>query len=94
MPNMPHFELSVSGRSDGTLEAAYIQLLDATVHKTREIRKGVLLADYTDDGRVVGIEILAPVNLCEVVKLVKEDELRDIFRGFLERSVSRELVTA
>lgn len=94
MPDMPQFELSVSGRNDGTLEAAYIQLLDATVHKTVEIREGILLADYADDGRVVGIEILAPVKLCEVIELVKEDELRDIFRGFLTRSVSRELVTA
>jgi uncharacterized protein YuzE len=89
-----NFELSVSGRDDGTLEAAYIQILDAPVHCTREIEEDVLLADYAVDGRLVGVEILAPVRLADLEHLIEEGDMRTNFGRFLSRSVPHELVTA
>lgn len=42
---------------DPEADAAYIPLSDAKPHEAEEVAPGVIL-DYTEDGRVVGIEIL------------------------------------
>jgi len=89
-----NFEISISGRNDGTLEAMYIQLLNETVHHTEEIKEDILLADYTDDGRLVGIEVLSPVRLADLVKLIKESKVRKNFRKFVGKSAPRDLVMA
>lgn len=94
MQNEISFEISTSGRNDGTLEAVYIQILDAVVHATKEIKPDVMLADYTDDGRLIGIEILSPVKLSELERVVKQQKLRKNFRRFVEASAPREMVTA
>ncbi len=85
------FELSISARNDGTLEAAYVRFRHGKVSKTREIIEDVLLADYNTRGRLLGIEILAPVRIADLVRLVDEPS-RKPFRRFVERSVPRELV--
>ena len=92
--NTVSFEFSVSGREDGTLEAAYIRILNEDVATTKEIEEDILLADYTSDGRLVGIEILAPTKLSELVKLIKQRDLKLPFRNFVEKSASREFVIA
>jgi len=88
------FELSVSGRGDGTLEAVYIQLIDEPVAQTKEIKSDVFLADYSADGRLVGIEILAPVSIAEIEALFEDDESRENFSRFIRKSVPAEMVTA
>lgn len=96
MPKMQtvSFEISTSGRDDGTVEAAYIQLLDEKVHRTREIMEDILLADYTEDGRLIGIEVLAPVKFSDLEQLVDPMGVRESFHRFLKGSAPRELVTA
>jgi uncharacterized protein YuzE len=42
---------------DPEADAAYIPLSDAKPHEAEEVAPGVIL-DYTEDGRVVGIEIM------------------------------------
>jgi uncharacterized protein YuzE len=88
------FELSISGRDDGTLEAAYIQLLDEKVSRTKEVVEDVVLADYTADGRLIGIEILAPARLGDLARLVKQEATRRSFRRFIKKSVPRDLLVA
>jgi uncharacterized protein YuzE len=85
------FELSVNARNDGTLEAAYIQVSRASVARTREIVEDVLLADYDSRGRLVGIEILAPVKLSYLTKLVDRSR-RAPFRRFVATSAPRDLI--
>ena len=87
------FELSISGRDDGTLEAVYISLRDAKVHKTEEVKRNTLTADYDAHGNLVGIEILAPVQLSKITRLA-EQPVRGSFRKFVKRSVPEELVLA
>jgi uncharacterized protein YuzE len=86
------FELSISARNDGTLEAAYIQLSELAVARTREIVEDVLLADYDSRGGIVGLEILAPVKLSDLTKLVDRSK-RPAFKRFVARSAPRDFVT-
>jgi uncharacterized protein YuzE len=89
------FEISISGRNDGTLEALYVQIIpELSVSRTEEIRRDVLLADYAEDGRLVGVEVLAPVRIADIEKLVKDKSFQKAFREFLNRSAPKELVTA
>jgi uncharacterized protein YuzE len=88
------FELSTSGRDDGTVEAVYIQIMDEPVAQTKEIMRDILLADYAADGRIVGIEVLAPVKFSDLDRLIEEQGLRASFRRFVEGSAPRAMVTA
>ena len=85
------FELSVTAGDDGTPEAMYICLSRGKVAKTDEIQQDVLLADYDRQGRLVGIEVLAPVRLSDLAKLVDERK-RTPFRRFVRKSAPHELV--
>ena len=87
------FELSLSGRDDGTLEAAYIRFKSGRVAKTREIREDTLLADYDHSGDLVGIEILSPVKLSDLTDVV-EAPRRSFFRKFVKHAVPQQFVTA
>lgn len=86
------FEISVSGRDDGTLEALYIHLQAGEVAETREIEPDVLLADYDAAGRLLGIEILAPVQISALEALVEQQQ-REPFRRFISRNAPHELVS-
>jgi uncharacterized protein YuzE len=87
------FELSVSGRGDGTIEAAYVCLSKKKVARTREIVEDVLLADYDAEGQLVGIEILAPIKAAQIVRLVQQPQ-RAPFLKFLRQSAPQELIHA
>lgn len=87
------FEVSVSGRSDGTLEAMYIRLRQGTVARTEEIEEDVLLCDFDRRGNLLGIEILAPVKLRNLTKLVSPP-VRTPFRRFVGQAVPEELIEA
>ncbi len=81
-----NFEVSISGRDDGTVEAIYVKFLPDTVAKTVEVEQDELLVDYNENGDVVGIEILAPVKLAQLTDLV-EQGLRDSFRKFVRTTL-------
>ena len=85
------FELSVSARDDGTLEAAYISLSNAKVDRTQEILEDILLADYASNGKLVGIEILAPVTFSDLIKLI-DKPMRPSFQRVVRHAAPEELV--
>ncbi len=87
------FELSVSGRNDGTLEAAYIRFRVGKVKRSREVIEDTLIADYDAQDNLLGVEILAPVKLSELTKLVERPR-RLSFRKFVKTSGPPYLVQA
>jgi uncharacterized protein YuzE len=89
--NVIGFEISVSARDDGTIEAAYFHFLSGEVAETREVEEDVAFADYDADGNLLGIEIIAPVRIKAIEKLVKGDRRRG-FKKFAQGSLPHELV--
>lgn len=88
------FEISISARDDGTLEALYIRLSTNKVAKTKEVSgPAEVLADYDANGRLVGIEILSPVRLSKLAELVDRPR-RKPFRKFVRTAAPEELVCA
>ena len=87
------FEVSVSGRDDGTLEAAYVRLKHGKVKRTKEVIEDILMVDYDDKGKLLGIEILAPVPLKMLTKQVDQPR-RSSFRKFVQHWVPRDLIRA
>jgi len=85
------FQLSISGRDDGRLEALYISLSERKVARTEEVVEDVLLVDYDSRGNVVGIEILAPVKMSRVTRLVDQPRRKPL-RKFIEQSAPGEMV--
>jgi len=87
------FEISTSARDDGTIEAVYIHFTHNPVAKTKQIQGDILLADFDKDGKVVGLEILAPVRISDLTRLV-EPARRTPFESLLQRAYPPELVHA
>ncbi len=87
------FHFSITGERDGSLGAAYLQLSSGRVARTREIEEDVLLADYDRHERLVGIEILGPVRLARIQKLVAPSR-RAPLRRSLRQSAPPKLVLA
>jgi uncharacterized protein YuzE len=90
------FGLSVQAREDGTLEAAYVRLSQQKVSRTEELIESVLLLDCDEDGSVVGIEILAPVNVSQVEELANrlDASQREAFLNFVRSSAPPGLIHA
>jgi len=56
---------------DKEADALYIQFLNEPVSNTEEIESGVIV-DYTQDSRVIGIEVLNISQKTEILRSVKE----------------------
>ena len=87
------FKISVSSRPDGTILAAYIRFREGMTARTKEVSANALLVDYDDAGNLIGVEILAPVNMSRLVGLVDEDH-RQSFLRFIQQSLPKELRAA
>ncbi len=87
------FEMSISARDDGTIEALYILVRDEKASRTKEIIEDILLADYNNRGQLIGIEVLAPVKIAKITMLVEEPRRRP-FRRFVKEQAPGELVLA
>ncbi len=85
------FEASICGRDDGAIEAIYIKILPDKVSRTVEISGDRLLADYNNEEKLVGIEILAPATIAQLVDLIDADR-RSSFRKFISSSIPRKFV--
>lgn len=85
--NNIEFEVSISGRNDGALEAAYIRFRSEPVAKTEEIIEDKLLADYAEDGSLIGFELLQPVKLSVLTERV-DPSIRSRFRKFMKEQGS------
>ena len=89
----PGFKLSISASADGALQAVYIRLRTNKIARTKEIVDDIVMADYDGRGRLVGIEILAPVSLKIITKLVDQPRRRP-FRRFVREQAPQDLVLA
>jgi uncharacterized protein YuzE len=98
MPNVeaPTLQLSVTARGDGSLEVAYLQLSEAKVSRTQELIESVLLIDLDSNDHLVGIEILAPIEIGEVIGLAEmlEESQREAFTQFVRAFTPPGLVTS
>jgi uncharacterized protein YuzE len=84
-------DLSVSARDDGTVEAAYFRFKRGKSARSVEVISDVLVADYDQNGELIGIEVLAPVKISDLSKLVEESR-RPSFRRFAKQSGPPSLV--
>ena len=66
------FELSLSAREDDSLEMLYIRFRHGKTKRTSEVIEDTVIADYDEHDNLLGIEILAPVKLSELAKLVEQ----------------------
>jgi hypothetical protein len=89
----PGFQIAISGRKDGSIDAIYLAVSANKVARTDEFIEDHMLVDYDRNGRIVGIEILAPIRLRDVTGLV-DVRTRAPLRRFLRRSVPQEFVTS
>ena len=86
--------LRIEARPDGTIEAVYLRLRDLPVSKTKEVVRGVLLADYSRSGILVGVEILGRVSASKISRLIKDAQRRTTVLRFLRNAAPPELVTS
>lgn len=88
------FGLTVNARSDGSLEAAYLQISKGQVAHTEEIVESVLLLDFDHDENLLGIEILAPVSIEQVMEIAErlDSQKKSSFKNFVQSSVPPALV--
>lgn len=87
----PKFHLEVSyNDASGEPVAAYLRVREGVVAATREVSEGVAFADYTEDGTLLGIELLGPCEM-SVLDRVSEKE-SDTVRHFLNRGVRNTLI--
>ena len=78
---------------DGTIEAVYIYFSHRPVASTREIKRDVLLADFDAEGNIIGLEVLAPVKVSEIVMLADPNR-RVSFERFVKGAAPAALIQA
>jgi hypothetical protein len=87
------FKVSISARDDGALEAAYVRFSSGKVKRTEEVIADSLLVDYGVNGALLGMELLAPVRLAELARLVDQPR-RTSFRRFVRAAVPARLLSS
>ncbi len=80
-------ELSFSRREDGMLEAAYFRFRPGKVAQTRELVGTSVLGDYDKAGHLLGLEVLAPVRLRDLLKHVERSD-RIAFRQIVSQRMA------
>ncbi len=75
--------MTISADEDGTVSGLYLFLSESPVATTKEINEDALAADYDKDGKLVGMEILAPVTITSVLDLVEDSPMRESLARFL-----------
>ena len=90
--DMLELELVVR-QGTGALCGAYLKLRAGKVARTEEIESDVLLADYDRQGNLLGIDILAPIDMSVAVNLVKDRRQRAAIESIMQ-STLRDLLQA
>ena len=86
------FRLSISTEKEtGRLIAVYFQVRTGHVKKTREYENGNALANYNEEGELLGIELLAPCSVTAVDKIAKKDKA---VRQFVRQNAPRKMLLA
>ena len=89
----PKFRLEVSyNEATGDPVAAYVRVREGKVAETKEISAGTAFADFSEDGSLLGIELLAPCPI-EILEDISEKESEQV-RQFLCRGVRKEMIFA
>ena len=86
---LPELSVSVDEKT-GRVRAAYFRLHIGEVSDTREVAEGRAFADYDASGLLLGIELLAPCEIEELVNVAAAEP--EPVRQFLRGSPPRELV--
>jgi uncharacterized protein YuzE len=87
------FGLSLSiNENTGAVSAAYLQVREGNSAETRELSDGRALADYDENGQLVGIEFLASCEGTVVDHLA--DAEPEAVRRFIRGAIPRELVAS
>ncbi|MCH7798073.1 MAG: DUF2283 domain-containing protein [Planctomycetes bacterium] len=83
---MAKFEFEITGTvgDEGRIELAYIRVAKGDVAKTVEIDGDRLLADYDEQGNLIGIEILAPIDTLKLRAIIPTDQFEAIERALPE----------
>ena len=76
----------ISASQDGAIQAVYILVRDNKAARTEEIVEDRLLADYDSRGQLVGVEILGPVKIAKITRLVQEPRRRPLRRFIREQA--------
>jgi hypothetical protein len=84
-----HLEVSYH-ETTGEPVAAYLRVRSAAVARTEEVSDGAAFADYGVDGRLVGVELLAPCRV-EFLDRLSANEPESVQR-FLREGTRRSLV--
>lgn len=87
--NTPSFNLQVSYDNAGVPVAAYLRVREGQIAETREIREGSVFADYTAEGVLLGVEMLAPCEDPVLTELAEHET--GSFKTFLAEGVQRGL---
>jgi uncharacterized protein YuzE len=85
-----NFQLSVSVCDEtGRVRAAYLKVRDGAADETREVVEGSAFADYDAEGRLLGIEFLAPchVSVLDQITLDEPEPVREFFRNTSPRQL-------
>ncbi len=86
-----HLEASVDDRT-GKIAAVYLRVREGPVAQTKEIKEGVVFADYDEEGLLLGIELLGPCELGVLHELAHREP--EPIQRFLQGAAPRELVVA
>lgn len=85
-------DLKISARPDGSVRAAYLRIKDGKIGRTREVLRNRLLVDEHANGSVLGIEVLGPVSVQAVARLVPREQGRDIITEFAKAAMPKDLI--
>ncbi len=87
------FEISLTAGPDGKLLAGYIHLRKSKAARTKVVVEDTVMADYDSRGNLIGIEILGPVQIKILARLVDSTD-RAAFRRFAKASLPKDLCEA
>jgi uncharacterized protein YuzE len=93
----PKFNLTVTVETDdktGETLAAYLKVREGKVDETREHGNGRVNVDYDADGKILGVELLAPCEIKVLDDIADEEPQSQTLRRFFHESPPRKFVLA
>ena len=89
------FQVSVeTDEATGDVLAVYFQFRSGNVADTREFANGKVFADYSKQGELLGVEMLAPCKVSIMDRIAREETtaVRRQAKQFLRQSGPRQMV--
>ncbi len=83
------YSLSVSvNHSNGEILSVYFQIRAGKSVKTKELAQGRMMADYNRQGKLLGVEMIAPCS----AKVMASIDIEEPARAFIQNTVPRNFV--